>query len=358
MKVLFVNADDTSRHVSSANTAIYPNLGLLTLMSSLVQRVPRQEVGYLDGTVFGNAVLGEVVEKNAASLNVICFSALTANYGASVQLARVAKEINPKIVTIFGNDHFSALANRIMEQEPLVDYGFYGNDVVEGFTRFVVDLLRKQMQALDTYPGLVYRAVGEVNYATAPQVSIDGFDVGIIQNPETPEEYDRLPFVDYSFMDATMAHSETYLRGQHVAYSFMRDRGLRSQVVDIGRGCIKFAGPREAEIPCNACDFCGIIPGQKAITQQPASPEVRLLGFTKHSQHQSLAIGETTRTVQFHPECLAVDMASRARRRETQLREEGFLTDEFSIESFVASLAETPMARLVIRNFIQYYVCA
>ena len=90
MKILFVNADDTSRHVSSANTAIYPNLGLLTLMSAVVQRIPRQEIGYLDGTVYGNSVIRSFITDNAKSLEVLCFSALTANYGASVQFSRIA----------------------------------------------------------------------------------------------------------------------------------------------------------------------------------------------------------------------------------------------------------------------------
>lgn len=51
MKILFINAADTSRHISSANTAIYPNLGILTLMSSLKRAIfqPDIELGYLDG---------------------------------------------------------------------------------------------------------------------------------------------------------------------------------------------------------------------------------------------------------------------------------------------------------------------
>lgn len=259
MKVLFVNADDTSRHVSSANTAIYPNLGLLTLMSALVKKIPRCEVGYLDGTVYGNLILRDFIINNAKSLKVICFSVLTANYGASIQFSRIAKALNPKIVTIFGNDHFSALSVRIMNQQSLVDYGFYGNDVVEGFSEFVGDIILERLKSPDRYPGLVYRENNEVKNA---KIKI---------NLETPEEYGRLPLVDYSLADTVMKHLEKYLSGQQKVYFFMRDQALKSQVVDIGRGCIKFAGPREADIPCNACDFCGIIPGQKAITQQSSS---------------------------------------------------------------------------------------
>ena len=85
MKVLFVNAADTSRHVSSANTAIYPNLGLLTLMSALSGSLRQSDIslGYLDGTVYDNAFIQAYIEGNHQSVSVICFSALTANYGGS-----------------------------------------------------------------------------------------------------------------------------------------------------------------------------------------------------------------------------------------------------------------------------------
>src|ERR1051326_1168884 len=137
MKILFVNADDTSRHVQSANTAIYPNLGLLTLMSALARHVPRSDIGYIDGTLYGNTVIRQIITEQASALSVLCFSALTANYGASLELAALATALKPTATTIFGNDHFSALANRAMRNQSVIDYGFYGNDIVEGFVSFV-----------------------------------------------------------------------------------------------------------------------------------------------------------------------------------------------------------------------------
>lgn len=257
MKVLFVNAADTSRHVSSANTAIYPNLGLLTIMNSLSKSVLAQsevELGYLDGTVCRNETIRSYIEENHSSIAVICFSALTANYGASVSLANLACALNPRVVIIFGNDHFSALYERILKNQPNIHFGFHGSDVVEGFTDLVVDILTGNTRPFGSYPGLVYRdASGEIK-----------------RNPENPNEYGRLPLIDYSLVDNTLPHNAAYLEGQQKTYHFMHGRGLRSQVVDIGRGCIKFAGPRVAEIPLNACDFCGIIPGGKAIVSPSA----------------------------------------------------------------------------------------
>lgn len=257
MKVLFVNAADTSRHVSSANTAIYPNLGLLTLMSSLAKSELRQEkisLGYLDGTVYGNEIIRTYIEENHQSISVLCCSVLTANYGASVALINLACALNPRIIVIFGNDHFSALYERVMRNQLNIHFGFYGSDVVEGFTDLVTDILTGSLRLLSSYSGLVYRD-----------------DLGNVQrNLENPNEYRRLPFVDYSLADSLYPHNSAYLEGQQKTYHFMRGRNLRSQVVDIGRGCIKFAGPRMAEIPVNACDFCGIIPGGKPIVAPSA----------------------------------------------------------------------------------------
>lgn len=256
MKVIFVNAADTSRHVSSANTAIYPNLGILTLMSSVKKTVclPDIELGYLDGTVYNNSFIQTYIEEHYRSISIICFSVLTANYGASIHLANLARALNPKIITIFGNDHFSALYEIIMEKQPNVCYGFYGNDIVEGFTDLVADIASHDLKPLTSYHGLVYRnESGEIK-----------------KNPENHNEYGRLPLVDYSLVDTLYPHNKFYEEGQQKTYDFMRGKELKSQVVDIGRGCIKFAGSRINGISINTCDFCAIIPGDKTILSQTA----------------------------------------------------------------------------------------
>jgi radical SAM superfamily enzyme YgiQ (UPF0313 family) len=279
MKVLFVNADDTSRHVSSANTAIYPNLGLLTLMSALTIKIGRDKLGYIDGTVFGNDAIHKYINDYSGELSVICFSALTSNYGASIELSKLAKSLNPKIIIIFGNDHFSALADRIMTNQSVIDYGFYGNDVVEGFSDFVSDYLSGGLMDLASHSGLVYRQQGKVKHFSLADFGRNepGLTSGLMRNSEDASEYGRLPLVDYGLMDTIWPHRDQYLSGQQEVYFFMRNQDLRSQVIDIGRGCIKFAGERVADIPSNACDFCGIIPGQKAITTQGAERAWQIL---------------------------------------------------------------------------------
>lgn len=141
-----------------------------------------------------------------------------------------------------------------MLNQPDVNFGFYGSDVVEGFRDFVTDLLGERNKPFDSYPGLVYRKS----------------DGTIVKNSENPAEYSCLSLVDYSLSDSIVPHNQWYLAGQQKTYRFMRGKGLKSQVVDIGRGCIKFTGPRSFNIPDNACDFCGIIPGGKAISSKGA----------------------------------------------------------------------------------------
>ena len=249
--VVFVNSADTYRHKSSANTSLYPNLGLLTLMSALKPHLDESKVrlGYFDGVIHGNGVVEDFIDDQAGDISVLCFSTLTANYGASVALAERAKTLNPDIVTVFGNDHFSALYKECMRRQRAIDFGFYGNDVVTGFTNFVGDQIHHQPKDYSEYPGLIYRTGnGQVR-----------------KNPENPSEYGTLPFIDYGLADGILEHQRYYLDTQKGTYFFMRDRQIASQVSDIGRGCIKFAGLRQDNIPLNACDFCGIIPGVKEI---------------------------------------------------------------------------------------------
>jgi hypothetical protein len=211
-------------------------------------------LGYLDGTLLGNAEIAAHITAHADDLAILCLSVLTANYGASLKLAASAKAANRDVTTILGNDHFSALYERVLDRQPMIDFGFVGNDVVLGFAAFVSDTLSGRVGDLASYAGLAYRTPSG----------------DVARNPENPLEYTRLPLIQYDLVDTAVPHKARYLAGQSRTYFFMRDRDLRSQVIDIGRGCVKFAGPRREGVPVNACDFCGIIPGTKAIVSPPA----------------------------------------------------------------------------------------
>ena len=261
-QILLVNPANTPARHKTFEPNIYANLGLVTLGTSLrcgfLAGNVAARVLYYDGSLLGDEFIRGYIAQNADRLAVIGYSSYTPNYGACVSLARHAKSCNARIVNVIGNDHFSALYREIMRrQEGVFDYGFYGNDVVESFTRFVIDILAGNLAEPRTYPGLVFR---------------DPFSTGgVARSPENPAEFPRLPLPDYSLLDTLAPHTAAYHREQQAFYTYMREEGLRTTVIDIARGCIKFSGKRnESGIPLNACDFCGIIPGSKAISGQNA----------------------------------------------------------------------------------------
>ena len=260
--ILLINPASTPAPHKVFEPNIYANLGLITLGTSLQQALREKRMAgkvlYYDGSLHGDAFIRSFIAHNARRLAVIGYSSYTPNYGACVGLARYAKSCNERIVNIIGNDHFSALYQIIMrKQKGVFDYGFYGNDIVEGFTRFVLGLLNGNTRNLRSYPGLVFRD--------------PGFAGQLVRVPEDPDEFPRLPLPDYSLIDSLAPHTQGYHREQQGFYAYMRGEGLRTTVIDIARGCIKFSGARnESGIPLNACDFCGIIPGSKAISGQNA----------------------------------------------------------------------------------------
>jgi hypothetical protein len=261
--ILLVNPANELNRQTTFEIAIYPNLGLLTLgtalRNALIEKKMLGQVLYFDGALHGNHFLYDYIVRYANQIAVIGLSSYTYNYKACVELASYAKRFNPNVVNIIGNDHFSALYREVMlRQEGVFDYGFYGNDVVEGFTQFVVDLLLGRLNELLIYPGLVFRDSANSNK--------------IHRNPEEPIEFSRLPYVDYSLLDSLLPHSDGYHQEQLENYLYMKEDCLRATVIDLARGCLKFGGPRnENGVPLNACDFCGIIPGSKAI----AAPEAQ-----------------------------------------------------------------------------------
>ena len=258
-QILLVNPASTPAAHKTFAPNIYPHLGLLTLGTSLSlalrQAKSAAQVIYYDASLLGDAFIRDYIAENAHRLSVIGYSACTLNYGSCVSLARHAKSCNASIVNVIGNDHFSALYREIMmRQRHVFDYGFHGNDVVEGFTAFVIGILNGNLGKLTVYPGLVYW---------------DGADIK--RRPENPTEFARLPLPDYSLLDSLVPHADGYHREQLKAYSYARSENRRMTVIEIARGCLKFGGRRnENGIPLNACDFCAIIPGTSALSARSA----------------------------------------------------------------------------------------
>jgi hypothetical protein len=260
-EIVLINAADTASELFDDAAEPYqanafPNLGLLTLGTALrgelAARGLAYRVTYFDASVTGNDRLITYLETHALRLFAVCFSIYTANYVASTRIAERVKQVNPNVHALVGNDGFSAIWQVALQRRSVYDYGFYGNDVVEGFSRLVADLAQRGVEDLRRYPGLVFRDPAD--------------RARIIRNPEDPDEFHRLPMVDYSLTRGPLDHDALYLAEQRRSMPTLNARGAHGVTIEFARGCLKFAGKRnDYGVPLNACDFCAINPGSKAM---------------------------------------------------------------------------------------------
>ncbi|WP_082756528.1 B12-binding domain-containing radical SAM protein [Tsukamurella pulmonis] len=215
----------------------FPNLGVLTL-ASCVAGIRGVRPVYLDGTVVNWAEIAEFVDAHASETLAICISALTATYEAGLHLVARAKRANPRIVSIFGNDHITALPVETMtRQSDLIDVAFVGNEVIGGFAKFVHDLSSDNVGDLAQYPGMIYRSGGSV----------------CMNNQVTEGVFTD---IDYELIDADFNHTALYrdnfARRVVPTFQNLTGRTVRAGIpVEIARGCIKFARN-------DACSFCSI----------------------------------------------------------------------------------------------------
>lgn len=92
------------------------------------------------------------------------------------------------------------------------------------------------------------------------------------------------------------------------------------------------------------------------VSEPPKLEKVAVLARNDMDAYQALAIGDTTRSVQFHPEVTPAILEKIARFREAMLREEGFLKSTQSLDDFLGTIKDTPEARQVLRNFVKNFV--
>jgi anaerobic magnesium-protoporphyrin IX monomethyl ester cyclase len=231
------NGTTVTRSQDLTDWANVPNLGILTLAAAVAD-IPGVTPVYIDGTVVARAEILRYLEENAADLLAVGLSMLTASYAAGLDLLRAVKLIRPQVVTVVGNDHFTALAALCLEnQHDCIDYGFVGNEVVRPFRALIADLAAGKPRDLGAYPGLA--------------AWTDGGPVLTPQRPE-PVYTGQRP----GLIDAVFPHSTQY-RANFLGRVGRRLRELLGTdlhagiPVEFARGCIKFSRD-------DACSFCSI----------------------------------------------------------------------------------------------------
>lgn len=85
-------------------------------------------------------------------------------------------------------------------------------------------------------------------------------------------------------------------------------------------------------------------------------PNWKLLGSSKKSPLDIIAIGKNIRLVQFHPEMQAVNARSLAKMRKDAFIAEGFTTEK-NFPKLLKSFKDTrKVGRKILKNFLSYYV--
>lgn len=247
-------AHTVTKGVQHTDWANFPHLGILSL-ASYIDATPGLKGRYIDGVIHPFDAIIETVSAAAASTLAVCLSAITANYESAIRIAEAVRHADPDIAIVMGNDHFTAMNEKILPRHRgLIDCGFAGNEVYASLSRYLID--RQKSCAVDIYPGSVRWA-----------------DDRIIRDPIIREDVNQI--VDYGLIDRTLPHSDTYTRnfnrrlGQRILELTGR-RVTRGVPVEIGRGCIKFSGD-------DACSFCSIQYGGMWKNELPAERAWRVI---------------------------------------------------------------------------------
>lgn len=236
-----------SKGVQHTDWANFPHLGILSL-ASYIDSLVDFEGHYIDGVVYPLDRIRAAIIEHAPRTLAVCLSALTANYEAALSIASTVKLIDPQILIVIGNDHFTALSHEILERHTeLIDCGFVGNEVYSGLADYLRD--RQQSSDVGIYPGSVRWECGR-----------------IFADPAIREAVNRI--IDYRLIDQILPHTPIYTENftKRLGSRILDLTGRRVHKgvpVEIGRGCIKFSGD-------DACSFCSIQYGGMWKNELPA----------------------------------------------------------------------------------------
>ncbi|MQS05642.1 B12-binding domain-containing radical SAM protein [Streptomyces alkaliphilus] len=247
-RVLIVNPPNSNTVLDGATCTVtrpedhtdwsnFPSLGVLTLASALAD-IPDVTPVYIDGTVVPWPILLDYIDIHADDILAVCTSALTATYEAALAILAHAKAVRPRIWTVMGNDHFTALTEQCLtNHHDCIDFGFRGNEVVSPFRALIADLNVGRLREPAAYPGIAVWRDGQV--------------ISVPQRPETVFTALRHDLVDAAFDHSTPYKANFQTR---VAPQLRKMLGVELHAgmpVEIGRGCIKFRRN-------DACSFCSI----------------------------------------------------------------------------------------------------
>ena len=125
----FSDASAVTKGVQHTDWANFPHLGILSL-ASFIDATPELKGRYIDGVVHPFQTIINTLSDAASDTLAVCLSAITANYESAIRIAEAVRRIDPDIAIVMGNDHFTAMDDKILSRHrELIDCGFAGNGV-------------------------------------------------------------------------------------------------------------------------------------------------------------------------------------------------------------------------------------
>jgi len=111
--------------------------------------------------------------------DIIGFSILHANRWGAIDIAKVAKKLNPRVKIVFGGIGATFLWQHLLAKYRQIDYGVLGEGEFS-FLQLVQCLEKKKSHLIDTIPGLALRKEGRI-ITTGPAEPLD--DIDRLPNP-------------------------------------------------------------------------------------------------------------------------------------------------------------------------------
>jgi anaerobic magnesium-protoporphyrin IX monomethyl ester cyclase len=226
------NAQSVAKGVQHTDWANFPHLGILSL-ASYIEKAGYEAV-YFDGVALPLSELIHYLKEHHERTLAICLSAITANFETCLYVSDTVKSIDTNIKTVFGNDHFSVMHDKIITRYKSIDYGIIGNEVYHTL-KALLRKLKSNQDADIKLPLLITKHNRSTDF----------------QKEESINQH-----INYSLIDKHFQHNRIYNKnfqyrlGNRI-YNLTK-RHVKSGVpVEIARGCIKFNGN-------DACSFCSI----------------------------------------------------------------------------------------------------
>jgi len=188
-----------------------PPYGILQLAAYLEQKHKNAEIQVLDCNAEGLDWKGLRKRIESSNPDIVASSALaTCNTYVAVRSLEIAKEVNPKIVTVAGGQHFTVLAEESLKTYPEIDVIVHGEGE-ETFLELVTTVANRR--SFSSVKGISFRNNGQITH-TPPRPLI--------------ENLDDLPFPGYNFV-------ENLLHKYH--FTAMAGNKTRYALIEGSRGC-------------------------------------------------------------------------------------------------------------------------